>query len=69
MRYTRPIHDIHPRQGQTYIISDETAVSYRKGTSGIVTVNGPAVTKLGQYEDLGTVEEVRQAMDHFKTKK
>lgn len=69
MRYTRPIHDNHPSQDRAYIISDETAVSYRKGTSGIVTVNGPAVTKLGQYEDIGTVEEVRKAMDHFKTKK
>lgn len=69
MRYTRPIHAIHPRQGQAYIISDETAISYKKGNSGIVTVNGPAITRLGQYEDMGTVEEVRRAMEHFKIKK
>lgn len=69
MRYTRPIHAIHPGQGQAYIISDETAISYKKGDSGIVTVNGPAINKLGQYEDIGTVEDVRMAMEHFKTKK
>ena len=68
MRYTRPIHEFHPGQGQAYIISDETAVSYKKGNSGIVTVNGPAITKLGQYEDIGTVEEVRQAMQAVKEK-
>lgn len=68
MRYTRPIHEIHPGQEETYIISDETAVSYKKGNSGIITVNGPAITKLGQYEDIGTVEEVRQAMQAVKRK-
>ena len=68
MRYTRPIHTIHPGQSKMYIISDETAVSYKKGDSGIITVNGPAITKLGQYEDIGTVEEVRQAMQAVKEK-
>lgn len=68
MRYTRPIHEIHPGQSRAYIISDETAVSYKKGNSGIITVNGPAITKLGQYEDIGTVEEVRQAMQAVKRK-
>ncbi len=68
MRYTRPIHAIHPGQEEAYIISDETAVSYKKGNSGIITVNGPAITKLGRYEDIGTVEEVRQAMQAVKRK-
>lgn len=40
-----------------------------KSQSGIVTVNGPAIDKLGQYEDIGTLQEVRAAMEHFKTKK
>lgn len=69
IRYTRPIHRIHPRQRESYIISDETAVRYHKSQNGIVTVNGPAIDKLGQYEDIGTLQEVRMAMEHFKTKK
>lgn len=68
-RYTRPIHNIHPSQETSYIISTETAIIHHEGTSGIVTFNGPAITKLGQYEDIGSVEEVRQDMEHFKTKK
>lgn len=69
IRYTRPIHRIHPSQRESYIISDETAVRYHKSQNGIVTVNGPAIDKLGQYEDIGTLQEVRMAMEHFKTKK
>ena len=69
IRYTRPIHRIHPSQKDSYIISDESAVRYHKSQSGIVTVNGPAIDKLGRYEDIGTVEEVRAAMEQFKTKK
>lgn len=69
IRYTRPIHRIHPSQKESYIVSDETAVRYHKSQSGIVTVNGPAIDKLGQYEDIGTVQEVRAAMEQFKTKK
>lgn len=69
IRYTRPIHKIHPSQKESYIVSDETAVRYHRSQSGIVTVNGPAIDKLGQYEDIGTVQEVRAAMEHFKTKK
>lgn len=69
IRYTRPIHRIHPSQKESYIISDENAVRHHKSQSGIVTVNGPAIDKLGQYEDIGTVQEVRAAMEHFKTKK
>lgn len=69
IRYTRPIHRIHPSQRESYVVSDETAVMYHKSQSGIVTVNGPAIDKLGQYEDIGTLQEVRMAMEHFKTKK
>lgn len=69
IRYTRPIHRIHPSQKESYIISDESTVRYHKNQRGIVTVNGPAIDKLGQYEDIGTVQEVRAAMEHFKTKK
>lgn len=69
IRYTRPIHRIHPSQRESYIISDETAVRYHKSQNGIVTVNGSAIDKLGQYEDIGTLQEVRAAMEHFKTKK
>lgn len=68
IRYTRPIHRIHPSQRESYIISDETTVRYHKSQNGIVTVNGPAIDKLGQYEDIGTLQEVRMAMEHFKRK-
>lgn len=34
----------------------------------MVTIRGDAIDKLGQYEDIGTVEEVREAMEVMKRK-
>lgn len=71
MRYTRPTHRVHPMQKQTYIIAspEEYVLTMQKGSGGMTTFRGEAIDTLAEYENIGTVEEVRQAMEHFKTKK
>lgn len=71
MRYTRPTHRVHPRQKKTYIVAspEEHVLTMQEGSGGMTTFRGEAINVLGQYEDLGTVEEVRQAMEYFKAKK
>lgn len=70
IRYTRPTHRLHPSQPQRYIVTspEEHVLTVQKGTGGMVTIRGDAIDKLGQYEDIGTVEEVREAMEVMKRK-
>lgn len=58
-RFTRRIHNTHPGQRASYIISsdNEKDISKFTGKKCNDTYKGNAVDKLGQYEDIGTPEE------------
>lgn len=67
-RFTRRTHNLHPKQKATYIISSDNKEDISKFTGAKCndTYKGNAVDKLGQYEDLGSVEDFKRALELTK---
>lgn len=60
-RFTRETHRVHPGQKRAYIITKDSAIQVHRGM--LETYTGQAVDKLAEYENLGTVEELREALE------
>lgn len=67
-RFTTKTKKVHPQQKDSYIIASpgKGVIAVIKG-KGPTTYFGEAINELGRYEEIGTVEEVREAIEFMKT--
>lgn len=60
-RFTVKNHELHPAQKPTYRIPIERFGNFEIKTTGFFTAMfGDMADRLGQYEDLGSVEELQK---------